>query len=413
MNKFAKGLLAGSMALALTACSSGGNTPASPAADESTAKIGIILVGDENEGYTYAHMVGIREAAKGLGIADEDILWKYTIGEDQSCYDAAVDLIENGATLVISNSYGHQSYMQQAAQEYPDVTFVADTGDTAAVSGLDNFKNAFTAVYESRYVSGVVAGMKLAELSEQGLITEANMDADGNVKIGYVGAFPYAEVVSGYTAFYLGVKSVVSNVTMYVKYTNSWFDLTAEATVADELMSQGCIIIGQHADSTGAPSQLQKNMQDNKYGFTAYSVGYNVSMLDVAPDIALTSASNVWEKFYTYAFTCWKNGEEIMTDWTGGYNDGAVEITPLGTACAEGTQERVDAVIDAIKSGDLKVFDASTFTIDGAVPTSMLGDVDADFEPETECLIDGYFHESEFRSAPYFAARIDGIVELN
>ena len=215
MNRFAKGLLAGFMALALTACSSGGSAPASPAADESNAKIGIILVGDENEGYTYAHMEGIREAAKGLGIADEDILWKYTIGENQSCYDAAVDLIENGATLVISNSYGHQSYMQQAAQEYPDVTFVADTGDTAAISGLANFKNAFTSVYESRYVSGVVAGMKLAELSEQGLITEANMDADGNVKIGYVGAFPYAEVVSGYTAFYLGVKSVVSNVSMY------------------------------------------------------------------------------------------------------------------------------------------------------------------------------------------------------
>ncbi len=386
----------------------GGEEPAAP-----SPKIGVILVGDENEGYTYAHMEGIKTAAKNLGIKDEDILWKYSIGEDQTCYDSAVDLIENGATMVISNSYGHQSFMQKAAGEYPDVTFVADTGDTAAVSGLANLKNAFTKVYESRYVSGVVAGLKIKQLLDEGALVADNYDADGNVKVGYVGAFPYAEVVSGYTAFYLGIKSVVPNVVMSVEYTNSWFDLTAEATVGDDLMSQGCVIIGQHADSTGAPSQLQKNMQDNKYGFTAYSVGYNVSMLDVAPDVALTSATNVWEKFYTYAFQCWLNGEDLMTDWTGGYNEGAVEITALGSSVAPGTEEAVNTAIADIKSGKLHVFDASTFTIGGETPTSILGDVDADFTPETECLIDGYFHESEFRSAPYFSARIDGITELN
>ena len=389
----------------------GGET--TPAEETTNAKIGIILVGDENEGYTYAHMEGIKAAAKGLGIKDEDILWKYTVGEDQTCYDAAVDLVENGATLVISNSYGHQSFMQKAAQEFPEVTFVADTGDTAKLSGLSNFKNAFTAVYESRYVSGVVAGLKLQELIDNGALVDANKDENGNIKIGYVGAYPYAEVVSGYTAFYLGIKSVVENVVMYVEYTNSWFDLTAEATVGDDLMSRGCVIVGQHADSTGAPSQLQKNMQDNKYGFTAYSVGYNVSMLDVAPDVALTSASNVWEKFYTYAFTCWQNGSDMVTDWVGGYNEGAVAITDLGKSVAAGTQEAVDKTIAAIKSGELHVFDASTFTVGGVNPTSILGDLDGDFTPEFECLIDGYFHESEFRSAPYFAERIDGITELN
>ncbi len=425
MRKLFTSLTAMMLAVSLVGCSSNkpadNTTPATaaataeaettPEAAASGEKIGIILVGDENEGYTYAHMLGIKNAAAKLGIAESDIIWKYSVGEDQKCYDAAVDLVENGATLVISNSYGHQSYMMQAAQEYPEVTFVADTGDNAWTTGLDNFKNAFTSVYESRYVSGVVAGMKIAELNEKGELKEENFDEKGNVKVGYVGAFPYAEVVSGYTAFYLGIKSVVENVTMYVEYTNSWFDLTAEATVADDLMSQGCVIIGQHADSTGAPSQLQKNMEDNKYGFTAYSVGYNVSMLDVAPDVALTSASNVWEVFYEYAFSCWKNGENMKTDWTGGYNEGAVEITALGSAVAEGTEERVNEVIAQIKSGELHVFDASTFTIGGETPTSIMGDIDADFTDDTECLIDGYFHESEFRSAPYFAARIDGIVE--
>ncbi len=136
-------------------------------------------------------------------------------------------------------------------------------------------------------------------------------------------------------------------------------------------------------------------------------------MLDIAPDVALTSASNVWEVFYEYAFSQWLKGEDIKTDWTGGYNDGAVAITELGKSVAPGTREAVDETIAKIKSGEIHVFDASTFTIDGATPTSILGDVDADFVPETECLIDGYFHESEFRSAPYFSARIDGITELN
>ena len=232
-------------------------------------KIGVILVGDENEGYTYAHILGIREAAKALNIPDEAIIWKYNVPEDQTTYDMATDLVENGATLVLSNSYSHQTFMQQAASENPDVTFVALTGDNAEPSGLSNLKNAFPHTYESRYVSGVVAGLKLKELADNGELVEANFNEEGKVKIGYVGAFPYAEVVSGYTAFYLGILSVYPDVTMYVEYTNSWFDLTAEATVGDDLMSKGCVIVGQHADSTGAPSRLQGNMENNTSCFTA------------------------------------------------------------------------------------------------------------------------------------------------
>ena len=412
MKKLFTALLVLLMVFSLTAC---GKKEEGGEEGYNGPKIGVILVGDENEGYTYAHILGIREAAKKLEIPDEAIIWKYNVPEDQTTYDMAIDLVENGATLVISNSYAHQSFMQQAAGENPEVTFVALTGDNVAPSGLSNLKNAFPQTYESRYVSGIVAGMKIKELAESGALVDANINEEGKVKVGYVGAFPYAEVVSGYTAFYLGIRSVYPDVTMYVEYTNSWFDLTAEATVGDDLMSKGCVIVGQHADSTGAPSRLQGNMENNTYGFTAYSVGYNVSMLDVAPDVALTSAGNVWEKYYTYAFQCWKNGEEIMTDWSEGYKTDAVEITPLGKAVAEGTQEAVDAAVAAIKDGTLHVFDASTFTIDGQAPTSMVADAFSDpaFTPDTEALIDGYFHESEFRSAPYFSFRIDGIVELS
>lgn len=372
-------------------------------------KVGAILVGDDNEGYTYAHIVGLKEAAKACGMSDDQLIFKYSVPEDESCHDAAIDLVDQGCSIIFSNSYGHQSYMKQAAQECPDVTFVAMTGDVAAVSGLSNYKNAFTCVYESRYVAGVVAGMKLAEIVAEGKLTDANYD-NGNIKLGYVGAYPYAEVVSGYTAYFLGVKSVVENVTMQVTYTNSWFDITAEATVAEALAADGCVIISQHADSTGAPSAIQA-LYDK--GQVVYSVGYNVDMLSVAPTAALTSASNNWGVYYTYAFKAAAAGEDVATNWAEGYKTGAVAITELGESCAEGTQEKVDETIKALKDGSLHVFDTSKFTVGGTNLTEYQADTDGDFAPDTNAIWDGYFHESEIRSAPYFDIRIDGIVENN
>ena len=278
--------------------------------DASEVKIGVILVGDENEGYTYAHIDGVKKAAEAVGIPADNILWKYSIPEDESCYDAAIDLVDQGCTAVFSNSYGHQSFMQQAAEEEPDVQFVSMTGDTAAMSGLDNFSNAFTNIYEARYISGIVAGMKIAELVDAGELSDENYDADGNVMIGYVGAYPYAEVVSGYTAFYLGVKSVYEKVSMEVIYTNSWFDIAAEGEAANSLMADGCVVIGQHADSTGAPTAVQAAHDAGK---PVYSVGYNVDMLGVAPTAALTSATNNWSVYYTEAFKDIVNGEKIPT----------------------------------------------------------------------------------------------------
>ena len=384
-------------------------------------KVGVILVGDETEGYTLAHMNGIKAAAANLGLADNQIVWKYKVPEDQSCYDSALDLVGQGCNVIISNSYGHQTYMVEAAAEYEDVTFVAMTGDFAAISGLDNFKNAFTKVFEARYVSGVVAGMKLAELLASGELSAEkqpnSFDADGNVKIGYVGAFNYAEVVSGYTAFFLGLRSIVPNVTMEVMYTNSWFDIDKEAATAEALIAKGCVIIGQHADSTGAPAATQKLLDA---GNICYSVGYNVDMLPTAPTAALTSPTNEWSVFYTELFTAVQNGDEVAADWAKGFDADAVAITDLGPSCAEGTAEKVAEVIAAIKDGSLKVFDTATFTVGGETVTSAPCDMSfmdwstmtAIYEGETvEAIVDGAFEESAFRSAPYFALRIDGIVE--
>ncbi len=379
--------------------------------DASAVKIGIILVGDETEGYTKAHMDGITEAAAKLGISEDQLIWKKKVEETDAVTEAGEQLISDGCTYIFSNSYGHQSYMTELARSHSDIHFVAVTGDTAASDGLSNFSNAFTNVFESRYVSGVVAGLKLKELVEEGKLSDSNYDGE-NIRVGYVGAYTYAEVISGYTAFYLGIQSVVSNVVMDVEFTDSWFDFDKEKAAAAKLIGQGCVIIGQHADSAGAPTAVQEAFNEGK---VAYSIGYNVSMLDVAPTAALTSASNVWEVYYEYAFATAINGGDITTNWAAGYQEGAVTVTEFGSACADGTADKVAEVVSKIKSGELKVFDTSKFTVDGKTVTwAYATDSDGDFVYDMNNVIaDGCYYESRVQSAPSFALQIDGIRWLN
>ena len=411
MKKLTSLLLALCLVLSLGVCAfadEGGIAP-------EDLKIGMVCIGDNNSGYDIAHITGLEAAMETLGIPAGNVTYKYNVGENEEAADACYDLADNGCQIIFTDSYGHQTYTQQVASEYPEITFCAMTGDLAKQSGLSNLKNAFNHTFESRYVSGVVAGMKLAELIENDELTDENLDADGNVKIGYVGAYPYAEVVSGYTAFFLGIRSIVENVHMDVRYTNSWFDPIAEGEAANALMSGGCVIISQHADSTGAPSAVQAYAEA---GHTVFCVGYNISMLEVAPDVALTSAGNDWSVYYTFALQSMIDGAEIPTDWSEGYNEGANYIFPLNESIvAEGTAEKVAEVEAGLTDGSLQVFDCSTFTVEGETPTSFLAiDLDGDFQgDEGEAISDGVFHESdpELRSAPYFSLRIDGITELS
>ncbi len=418
MNKLAKRIVAVAMvlcfALSFAACGSKDSSG-------TTLKVGAILVGDETEGYTLAHMNGMEAAVKALaeeGI-DVELSYKKKVPESEEVATNASDLVADGCQLVITNSYGHQYNWGDVIEQNPDVQFVSMTGDLAATSGLKNYHNAFTKIYESRYVTGVVAGMKVKELIDAGKLTKEtapnSFDENGNVKIGWVGAFPYAEVVSGYTAFYLGFKSVVDNAVMTVKYTNSWFSEEREAAVAEYLMGIGCVIIGQHADSTGAPAAVEKAYQENN-NLLCYSVGYNVSMLDAAPDVALTSSTNNWEVYYEYLFRAVAKGEEIPTDWSEGFSTKAVGLTDFGTACAAGTAEKAAEVEAQISDGSLKVFDVSKFTVNGQqVADGTKANVvpDDNYEVDTVAVSDGYFHESEYRSAPYFELRVDGITEVD
>ena len=366
-------------------------------------KVGVILVHDENSGYDQAHIEGVQGAAERLGLSADQIIFKYNIPESEECTDAAVDLAEQGCKLIISDSYGHQAYMMEAAREYEDVHFIASTGDTAWKEDMTNVSNMFPHTFESRYVSGVVAGMKLKELMDAGTVTDPH--------IGYVGAYPYAEVVSGYTGFFLGIRSVVPEAYMDVQYTNSWYDPNAEAAAAEALIARGCVIIGQHADSTGAPSAIQA-AQDK--GTTVYSVGYNIDMRAVAPTAALTSAQNCWVELYTPMIEMAMKGEEMPKDYSVGYAHDGVQISELGESCAPGTAEAVAAAIAGIKDGSLNVFDTANFTVGGETVTSAFAlDTDGDWVTDSEeVIIDGIFHESEVISAPYFSLRIDGITEL-
>ena len=358
-------------------------------------KVGVIYIGDENEGYTAAHMKGIDEMEEKLGLDDSQIIEKTLIGEDEGCYDAAADLADQGCQIIFANSFGHETYILEAAGEYPEVQFCHATGTQAASSGLSNMHNYFTNIYEARYVSGVVAGLKLNEMIEDGTVKE---DA---CKMGYVGAFPYAEVISGYTAFYLGAKSVCPSVTMEVKYTNSWASFDLEKECADALISDGCVLISQHADTTGAPTACE--------AAGVPCVGYNIDMTSVAPDVALTSPTNNWGVYYTYAVQCVLDGKAIDTDWCKGFSEDAVRITPVNEAvAAEGTDAKVEEVEAALKDGSLHVFDTSTFTVNGSSLEDLIAE-GGDYAKYADYVSDGYYHESELASAPSFDIIIDGI----
>lgn len=400
MKKYLALILALVMVFSLSACGSGNDkNDADDNDNASDFKIGVILLHDEQIGYDFAHMSGIKEACAALGINESQIVFKYNTPEDETCYDAAVDLAEQDCNIIFADSFGHSSYMLQAAAEYPDIIFAHATGTDAYSTDLTNYVNYFTDIYQSRYVSGIVAGMKLKELLDSGEAADAH--------VGYVGAYPYAEVVSGYTAFFLGVQSIVPEAYMDVTFTNSWADMTAEAEAANALIARGCVVISQHADTTGAPSAVQAALDA---GTAIYCVGYNVDMLSVAPTAALTSAQNNWVVCYTEIIEKAMNGEALPKDLAYGYEADGVQISELGQSCAEGTAEKVAEVEAALKSGELHVFDTTTWTVDG----EHLDSYDSSYGFDGIQLIwDGYFHESEVISAPLFDIAIDGITKLN
>ena len=388
--------------------------PAADATAASDLKVGFIFLHDENSTYDLNFMNGAKEACANLGLSDDQVIFRTNIPEGQECYDAAAELADAGCNVIFADSFGHEDFMIQAAKEFSEVQFCHATGTKAHTEGLANYHNAFASIYEGRYLAGVAAGLKLNEMIANGEFTE------DEAKIGYVGAFTYAEVVSGYTSFFLGARSVCPTATMEVTFTGSWYDETAEKEAANKLIGNGCKLISQHADSMGAPTACETAGVPN--------VSYNGSTEAACPNTFIVSSRINWAPYYEYAITAVMNGETIDADWTGTLATGSVVLTDINTAvAAEGTAEAIADATAKLESGELQVFDCSVFTVsgdnvtasmtvdaDGHV-TSYLADVDTDaaYTGDTEAVQDGAFKESTFRAAPYFDLKIDGITLLD
>ena len=400
---------------AFAGCSSSKSTEDSTddsSANTTTVKFGLITLHDENSTYDKNFITAAKEAAEACGV---ELVQKNNIEEGQAAYEAAAELVDEGCNLILADSFGHEEYIIQAAKEFPDVQFLHATGTHAHTEGLSNFHNGFSAIYEGRYLAGVAAGEKLNEM-----INSKKITAD-KAKMGYVGAYTYAEVISGYTSFYLGAKSVCPSVTMEVSFTGSWYDETAEKEAAQKLINDGCVLISQHADSMGAPTACEKAGVPN--------VSYNGSTETACPNTFIVSSRINWATYYEHCIKAVQEGTEIEADWVGTLADNSVCLTDFGAkATADGTSEAVEKAKKGLEDGTIHVFDTSTFTVtvtkdknvnakvdsEGHL-TSYMADVDTDenYTADTEAVSDGYFHESEYRSAPYFDVQIDGIELLD
>ena len=368
-------------------------------------KIGMICLHDENSTYDNNFIQALRQVQKDLGLSDDQVVIVTNIGEDSSCYDAAVDLAKNkGCKVIFADSFGHESFMKQAAQEYPEVQFCHATGTSGKIANIENFHNAFASIYEGRYLAGIAAGLKLNEMIAAGKITAEQ------AVIGYVGAFTYAEVISGMTSFYLGARSVCPSATMKVRYTGSWYDQAKEQEAATALIEKDkCVLISQHADSLGAPTACELAGVPN--------VSYNGSTYSAGETTFIISSAINWAPYFQYIIETVVKGEAIAPDWCGTIATNSVVLSGVNLdVAAEGTVEKLNEVIKALEAGTLHVFDTASFTVDGKNLTEYLADVDGDFKGETNVIHDGYFDESnavDFRSAPYFDIIIDGVTNLN
>lgn len=406
--------------LALAAASVAGLAGCDNAAKGGNAvKIGLICLHDSSSTYDANFINALNEAVKDLGkkvIFEKNCLLT-GVAEDTSCFDAAKDLVEKGCKVIFADSFGHQDHMLNAAKEFKDVQFCHATGTNAKTANQKNYHNAFASIYQGRFLAGYAAGLKLVEDKK------ADLDAQKALKVGYVGAYTYAEVMSGYTSWFLGARNALRDygykneqLTMDVSFTGSWYDPEGEGSAADALIKDGAVLISQHADSMGAPGTCEKANVPN--------VTYNVETKAECPKTYLAYSRINWTPYYKAVVNAVYEGKnienEVNANWTGTVATGSVEynvnwdnLTKDATKLAD-YKAKFEAVEKQVKEkAAAKVFDCSTFTVDGKALTTYKADTDGDFQGETEAIVtkDGvtFFNESADASAPYFNVKIDGI----
>lgn len=298
-----------------------------------TIKVGFVHLADPSDmGWTYNHDQGTKDMQAELGLRDDQIINKFNVPEGAECDTALRELVDAGCNIIFATSFGFEDYVKEVAAEYPEIQFCHATGYQAADAGLPNFHNYYASVYEGRFLSGIAAGLK----------TESN-------HLGFVASFPYAEVISGFTSFYLGAKSVNPDVTMDIMHINTWNDPTVESQAAQALIDRGCDVISQHTDSTATATTAEEN--------GVWQVAYSNDMISAAPEASLISVRFDWSLYLIECVTAVVDGTDIPVDWCKGIADDVVYLSPLNTAiAAPGTQDAIDAARASIINGDLKVF---------------------------------------------------------
>lgn len=363
--------------------------------EENHIKIGYIYVSDASNPYTYNFIKAQNMIEETYGNQVESVI-EYNVLEGNEG-PAIERLIEADCSLIFGTSYGYGDSIKEAAKEHPDVQFCSATSDNPDDPALINYHTFMGRIYEGRYVSGCVAGMKIKELIDRGSLLPED------VKIGYVGAYPYAEVISGYTAFYLGVKEIVPEASMTVKYTYSWSDYAAEKKAASELIEEGCVLISQHSDTMG-PAVACEEAIDNH---TVFHAGYNQSMIDVAPTTSLVSCRINWANYMVSAAGAVLEEKDIESvqdavqyeqDACAGFDSGWVEMLEVNEVLvSEHIKKEMKRYISDFKNNPHTVF-IGDYT--GTNPFD---------EKDTIDLTYGY-EENEFRSAPSFGYVLDDIV---
>lgn len=386
--------LAGMLALALLAgllfgCRSG--TAETEAAPPEHVRIGVALIDAEDAAESEAQRAGIEQALEALAMDGGEVVWRFGTGEEQGLFEALQACADEGCNLIFTNPHGgHQRSVERAAKKNPQAEFVAVGGDSAKASGLSNLHNASPRLFEAQYVAGIAAGLKLGGLIERG---ETEQDA----QLGYIAPFPDAEAISGYTAYFLGARSVCPGLTMTVRYLNTWKSATAEYEAACELLDEGCIVIA--GGTAGGAAEACREKRDS--GIPALCAQ------------ELNEARAQWSVLYEELIDAFRTGRTLPTDWSGGFDRDAVMLTQIGEAAEAGTADAQSAAAAALRDGTLQVFRTDSFTVGGQTVTSALvTDTDGDLMPDCdEAISDGAFCECFFRSAPYFTLRVDGITE--
>ena len=367
-----------------------------PADTDTVLKVGFIYENDGSTPFTYNFMLA-QEALERQYPDRVHILSRSNVRASET-EEPLRELVKKGCAVIFINNDSTQ--VRSMALEYPKVEFCQiSVGSDASSADPANYHTFSGEIYQGRYVSGVAAGMKLKELMENGVI------GSDKALIGFVGAFPTAEIISGYTAFLLGVRSVVPQATMKVRYTNTWSNYAKEKAAAQTLIREGCIVISQHTNTTGPAVACE----EASAFLTVIHVGYNQSMIDLAPSVSLVSTRINWTPYITGAVGAVLahkpiekavEGSAHGNDMSAGLDKNWVEILELNKhIAAEGTSEKIAQLTEAFHKGGIDVFRGDYTGVDPSNPA------------DTIDLNKGYI-ENENSSAPSFHYVLDGVIEV-